>query len=534
MRSSDVFSISTEGTLIASPIFWTVAAILASLFVYTLLLPPASLYRSSPVEPYRSSLLPGLGPITLYSQRNTFLRTVFGDPETWDTTPPKKHGLRLNSRGHILTVINDVRADAKTFFNDRGLNFNQGYEVMFAGVPQLPSWLAPTAPADDAGTEGFVMNLKQAIGGERLSQTIPDIIRCIVQNFESYPRQNGKLDVHKTIYPLVFQISVLLIGLQEHARDINAVKALERPFWEFADNTGFMATHFPLLPWPSTVRKWIGAIKMSAEIRKTLQQRKNEGRRENDYVQEMIDRGASARSIEDFVMGGLFAAIINSTGIAAYLLIFLCSRPDLRDRVRRELDDIFRKSAKDRGDDYDSLSLQEKLSRVPIHVWEGEMPIYQTVFDETLRILLISLIFRRKLITSSKVTHGETKISNDSIRNREFVSFWLAAAHRNSNIYKNPLEFDPERFARGEGKREGEFVPWGAGRHICLGMRFAKLEIRAVHAAFLLNFPDTRTTDRTGTPYPAHHVPLPDQESEHRRYPTKPVALTYTVNPLAK
>ncbi|KAJ9480080.1 hypothetical protein PHBOTO_003859 [Pseudozyma hubeiensis] len=535
MASSRIFSISSESTLISSPVFWTVAAILASLLIYNLLLPPASLHRSSPVKPYRLSLLPGLGPLTLYSQRNTFLRKAFGDPETWHTSPPKQNGLRLNSRGHVMTIVNDVSADAKTFFNDRGLDFNQGYEVMFAGIPQLPAWIAPTPPAEDAGTDGFIMNLKQAIGGQRLTETIPDIVRIIVENFKTYPSEGGELDVHKTIYPLVFQISVLLIGLQEHARDINAVKALETPFWEFADNTGFMATHFPLLPWPSTVKKWIGAIKMSAEIRKTLEQRKKEGRRENDHVQEMIDRGASTKSIEDFVMGGLFAAIINSTGIAAYGLIFLCSNPELRDQVRSEMDEIFRRSAEERGDDYDSLTLTEKLSRVPLSVWETDFPIYQTVLDETLRLLLISLIFRRKLSTPSKATHTTTHISSDRIRNREFVSFWLAAAHRNSNIYSDPLKFDPTRYARGEGKGDGEFVPWGAGRHICLGMRFAKLEIKAVHAAFLFNFPDARSASPGGEKvFTSEDVPLPDQESEHRRYPTKPVVLKYGTNHISK
>ncbi|TKY84660.1 hypothetical protein EX895_006562 [Sporisorium graminicola] len=532
--ASNLFAVSTQGTLISSSTFWSAAAILIAILAWNLLKAPSALYRSGSVKPYRSSLLPGLGPFQLYSQRNSFLRSVFGDPETWNQTPPKQNGVRINSRSHIMTVTNNPAQDGKTFFNDRGLHFNQGYEVMFAGVPEMPSWIAPSPPADDAGTDGFVQNLKQAIGTKRLQSTIPEMMRCIVENLKDYPATDGRLDIHKTIYPLVFQISVLLIGLAEHARDMNTVKALEGPFWAFADNTGFMATHFPLVPWPSTVKKWIGAIKMSAAIRSTLEQRKKDGRRENDYVQEMIDRGASVRSIEDFVMGGLFAAIINSTGIASYLLIFLCSRPELRDRVRAEFDGILRAHAEERGDDYDSLTLQQKLERVPLEIWEGEMPIYTTVFDETLRLLLISLLFRRKVTTASKVTQGETRISNDPIQDREFIGYWLAAAHRNSNIYSNPLKFDPERFARGEGQREGEFVPWGSGRHICLGMRFAKLEIRAVHAAFLLNFPDTVTTDPNGNVFGPDDVPLPDQESEHRRYPMKPVALSYKVNQLRK
>lgn len=534
MTSNNLFAVSTQGSLISSPSFWSAAAIVVALLVWNLFKAPSELGRPGQVKPYRSALFPGLGPFDLYSERNTFLRKVFGDPESWKDMPPKQKSVRVNSRNHIMTITNNPTEDGKTFFHDRGLNFDQGYEVMFAGVPELPSFLQSNKPADDAGTQGFVQNLKLSTSPKRLQQNLPEMVRAALESFEAFPKTNGELDIHETIYPLVFQISVLFVGLAEHARDIKTVKAMEGPFWMFADNTGYMATHFPLLPCPSTVKKWWGAIKMSTAIRSTLEARKKEGRRENDYIQEMIDRDASTKAIEDFIMGGLFAAIINTTGVASWLLVFLCAQPELRNRVRDEFESIFRKSAEERGDDYDSLTTLQKLERTPLEKWEGDLPLYETVLDETLRILMISIIFRRKLKTGSKVTQGETKISGDNIKDREFIGFWLGAAHRNSNIYTDPLKFDPERFTRGEGKGEGEFVPWGAGRHVCLGMRFAKLEIRTVHAAFLMAFPDTRTTDGKGNVYNKDNVPYPDQESEHRRYPTKPTSLSYKVNHLKK
>lgn len=532
---SHLFDVSTETTLIASPTFLSLAAILVSILLYNLFFPPSQLYRSAAVKPYRSSLFPGLGPLLFYQQRNTFLRSVFGDPEHWKETPPKQDGVMLNARGHVVTLSNNPPQDGKTFFNDRGLHFNQGYQVLFAGIPELPKFLASgTTPAHESGSDPFVANLKMAISNRRLSSQLPAMMRIITQNFATYPAKDGQIDVHKTIYPLVFQLSVLLIGFAEHARDPETTQRLETPFWTFADNTGYMATFFPLLPWPSTIKKWIGAIKMSTEIRRTLAQRQKEGRREDDFVQEMIDRGDSAKMIEGFVMGGLFAAIINSTGITSYLLVFLCGHPEWRDKVKTELEDMVRGCVEEKGEKWDKLTLQERLECVPLSKWEEVAPMYQACFDETMRILMISVLFRRKVTTSSKVTQTSTKISNSEVKDREFAGFWLSAAHRNGRIYTNPLKFDPDRFARGEGKGEGEFVPWGSGRHICLGMRFAKLEIKAVATAFLLNFPETVTTDGKGKRYVGEEVPFPDQESEHRRYPSKPLALEYKVNPLAK
>nr|CDI54355.1 conserved hypothetical protein [Melanopsichium pennsylvanicum 4] len=464
--TSSILSVSTQGSLATSPSFWSATAILTALLVWNLFKPPSGLNRSGPVKSYNSSLFPGLGPFDLYSARNSFLRKVFGDPESWHKIPPKQISVRVSSRNHIMTITNDPIQDGKTFFHDRGLDFNAGYEVMFAGIPEVPSFLQSSPPSQDAGINDFVQNLKLATSSKRLQQNLPDMCRAAVEFFQSCPARNAHLDVHKTIYPLVFQVSVLFVGLAEHARDIKTVQAMEGPFWQFADNTGYMPTHFPLFPWPSTVLKWIGAIKMSTAIRTTIESRKKAGRKENDYIQEMIDRDASTKSIEDFIMGGLFAAIINTTGVASWLLVFLHAQPQLRDKVRQEFESVFRKAAEERGDDYDNLTLLEKLERTSLDKWEGELPLYETVLDETLRILMISLIFRRKLKTNSKVTHSETKISQDTINDREFVAFWLGSAHRNSNIYKHPLKFDPQRFARGEGKGEGEFVPWGAGRHI--------------------------------------------------------------------
>ena len=49
--------------------------------------------------------------------------------------------------------------------------------------------------------------------------------------------------------------------------------------------------------------------------------------------------------------------------------------------------------------------------------------------------------------------------------------------------------FDPGRHLDEEGgKKQTPFVGWGAGRHPCLGMRFAKLEIKWIAALFVTAF----------------------------------------------
>ena len=65
------------------------------------------------------------------------------------------------------------------------------------------------------------------------------------------------------------------------------------------------------------------------------------------------------------------------------------------------------------------------------------------------------------------------------------------ATHTLPEIYKNPLRFDPERFsdARAEHKKKPLcFLPFGAGKHICIGQYFAEMEAKIVMSQFVRKF----------------------------------------------
>ncbi|XP_002263860.3 flavonoid 3'-monooxygenase CYP75B137 [Vitis vinifera] len=58
---------------------------------------------------------------------------------------------------------------------------------------------------------------------------------------------------------------------------------------------------------------------------------------------------------------------------------------------------------------------------------------------------------------------------------RVFINVW--AIHRDPSIWKNPMEFDPERFLRGAWDYSGNdfsYFPFGSGRRICAGIAMAE------------------------------------------------------------
>ena len=73
---------------------------------------------------------------------------------------------------------------------------------------------------------------------------------------------------------------------------------------------------------------------------------------------------------------------------------------------------------------------------------------------------------------------------------------WLAlyridAAHKDERCYTNPSDFDPDRFSpeRAEQKRyDYSLVGFGGGPRVCLGMAFAKLEMKIMAAQLLRRY----------------------------------------------
>jgi cytochrome P450 len=63
------------------------------------------------------------------------------------------------------------------------------------------------------------------------------------------------------------------------------------------------------------------------------------------------------------------------------------------------------------------------------------------------------------------------------------VSIFPIHTHRMPEWWSEPDRFDPDRFSRERREHERHshvFVPFGGGEHMCLGLRFAEMQIRAI------------------------------------------------------
>jgi sterol 14-demethylase len=66
-----------------------------------------------------------------------------------------------------------------------------------------------------------------------------------------------------------------------------------------------------------------------------------------------------------------------------------------------------------------------------------------------------------------------------------------AVSHRIPEVFRNPDAFDPERFGpeRAEDKKHPmSWIAFGGGRHKCMGIVFAQLQLKAIYSHVLRNF----------------------------------------------
>lgn len=228
-----------------------------------------------------------------------------------------------------------------------------------------------------------------------------------------------------------------------------------------------------------------------------IKARKKEDRREDDALQVLLDLGDSTADVisvsssrrqmcinlhrRQFIMGTLFAGIINSGLMSAWIFIFLDQEPEWRDKVAEELRMLLDKYAPS-SEKYPSLG--DRFSRIPPQAWESEMPIlevrrlivpflreaYNTGFigllarDDSVCVIInnyhqstygnFSLIATGAMLR--RITQGDIEVSGRTIPNgsecvflkfcllhlifllRTFLTYLAGETHGNPNIYPNP------------------------------------------------------------------------------------------------
>uniref|UniRef100_A0A8B9MQA1 Uncharacterized protein n=1 Tax=Accipiter nisus TaxID=211598 RepID=A0A8B9MQA1_9AVES len=163
----------------------------------------------------------------------------------------------------------------------------------------------------------------------------------------------------------------------------------------------------------------------------------------------------------------MFVSGTESTSITLrYCLMLLLEHPEVAEKVQQEIERVMGRER--------SPSLQDR----------GAMPYTEAVLNETLRFLdLIPLGFIRR-------AKRDTQLGGFIIPKGCTIYPILSSVLQDPRHFKNPEAFDPRHFLDEKGgfKKSEAFMPFSAGKRMCLGESLARAQLFLFLTAILQRF----------------------------------------------
>ncbi|KAF8221627.1 cytochrome P450 [Tricholoma matsutake] len=393
----------------------------------------------------------------------------------------------------------------KTFFEDRNLDPNQGYTILKGAVPTALNLQVSTSPREDElRSHKYLIALFHK---ERVLEFLPVLFDDIQTRMDAWGRE-GVVDPFKRADDIIWQLTVRMTACDELAENSDVIRKLQANYWRLERSATPTALLLPWLPSIGKINKQIATISLYLTLRGYVEKRKLSDAPSSDAIDILLARGLDTKETITQILVAIFAGVINSAVNLSWLLLFLSSNKEWKDKVAAEVQAIIEQHTDTTSTD----PLHKRLATVPISVWEEEMPMLELALRETLRLTVNSAALRRNLAEDLNVCDKKLPLGS-------FVTYSFSDAHLNPEIYTNPRQFDPGRFLPGreEDKKQAYgFLGWGGGRHPCVGMKIAKLEIKIIIALFFTGY-EYDVVDAHGRP--VNYLPNPNYNDIHQTRP---------------
>lgn len=126
-------------------------------------------------------------------------------------------------------------------------------------------------------------------------------------------------------------------------------------------------------------------------------------------------------------------------------------------------------------------SLMKTNGEVTYELIMHELPYLNQIINETLRMYPVLALFDRLCeMTDGNDGYSLEPYGDFKIPNGMPVMFPAYAMSYDEKFFHNPKLFDPERFSP-ENKDNiisGSYYPFGLGPHVCIGERFAMMQVK--------------------------------------------------------
>jgi sterol 14-demethylase len=171
----------------------------------------------------------------------------------------------------------------------------------------------------------------------------------------------------------------------------------------------------------------------------------------------------SASEITGIFISMMFAGHHTTSGTAAWTVIELLRHPEQLATAATELDELYTD-----GQDVSFHALRQ-------------IPYLEAVLKEALRM-------HPPLIILMRVARGDFEVCGHRISTGDMVAASPAISNRIPEDFPDPDHFDPSRYLDPNQEdliNRWTWIPFGAGRHRCVGAAFALMQLKAIFSILL-------------------------------------------------
>ncbi|WP_299571760.1 cytochrome P450 [uncultured Williamsia sp.] len=192
---------------------------------------------------------------------------------------------------------------------------------------------------------------------------------------------------------------------------------------------------------------------------------------DRDLMDVLVSVGFDANTITGMFISMMFAGHHTTSGTAAWTLIELLRNPDYMAQVYEELDEIYGDTPEGERPEYTFAHTRQ-------------MPKVEAALKESLRL-------HPPLIILMRVVQNDIHIEDVEISAGQSIAVSPAISNRLPEDFPDPDTFDPDRYQKPRQEdlaNRWTWIPFGAGRHRCVGAQFAMMQLKAIFSVLMQNY----------------------------------------------
>jgi sterol 14alpha-demethylase len=312
-----------------------------------------------------------------------------------------------------------------------------------------------------------------ALRGEQMkghAATIENEVHRMIAKWGDF----GEIDLLEFFAELtIYTSSACLIGVKFRNQLDNRFAHLYHQLERGTDPLCYVDPDLPIESFRQRDEARKGLVELVQEIMDQRLANPPKDKSERDMLDVLVtikDENGNPRFTADEITGMfislMFAGHHTSSGTSSWTLIELLRHPQVYADVTTELDELYADG-----------------QEVSFHALR-QIPKLENVLKETLRL-------HPPLIILMRVAKDEFEVAAYPIHEGEMVAASPAISNRIPEDFPDPDAFDPDRYEKPRQEdliNRWTWIPFGAGRHRCVGAAFATMQIKAIFSVLLREY----------------------------------------------